>query len=256
MFARSGSGPPLLLLHGLGHRWQAWEPVIDRLEAHHDVIAVDLPGFGASPMPAGRTPTTVAALAADVSAFLTAEDIPRPHVAGNSLGGAIALELAATGRAASVTAFSPAGFATRAQRRRALTILRSLRASAFLPAPTIRRVVGSPMLRTLAFGALVAHPSRLEPQRMAGDALALRQAPGFRGAARALRDYRFATAVAVPVTIAWGDKDRVLRAAQAVRARASLPRARHIALHGCGHVPMSDDPDVVACTILTTAAAT
>lgn len=55
-FLRMGSGPPLLLIHGIGHRWQAWEPVLDRLTEQHDVIAVDLPGFGGSPLPAGGTP--------------------------------------------------------------------------------------------------------------------------------------------------------------------------------------------------------
>ncbi|MFD1048194.1 alpha/beta fold hydrolase, partial [Kibdelosporangium lantanae] len=48
-YERRGSGTPLVLLHGIGHRWQAWEPVLDRLALHHDVIAVDLPGFGLSP---------------------------------------------------------------------------------------------------------------------------------------------------------------------------------------------------------------
>ena len=126
MFARSGSGPPLLLLHGLGHRWQAWEPVIDRLEAHHDVIAVDLPGFARSPLPAGGILTAMPLLLTAVSEFLASEGIEGPHAAGNSLGGAIALELAAAGRATSVTALAPAGFATRPQRRRARLPCRTL----------------------------------------------------------------------------------------------------------------------------------
>lgn len=252
---RVGSGPPLLLLHGIGHRWQAWEPVIDRLSAHHDVIAVDLPGFGGSPMPAGAVPTAMAVLVAEVSTLLTAEGIERPHVAGNSLGGAIGLELAAVDLAASVTAFSPAGFATGGQRRRALAILRVLRATTFLPAPVLRRVLRSRMLRALAFGPLVAQPGRLSPQRSVEDALALRRAAGYRAVARVLRDYRFVADPAVPITIAWGDRDRILRASQAVRARAALPRARHVGLPGCGHVPMTDAPELVASTILTTTGA-
>lgn len=59
----------------------------------------------------------------------------------------------------------------------------------------------------------------------------------------------------MPVTIAWGDKDRILTPSQAVRARARLPRAHHLMLPGCGHVPMSDDPRLVASTILTTTGA-
>ena len=252
---RRGSGPPLVLLHGLGHRWQAWEPVLEELSAHHEVIALDLPGFGASPAPQ-RPPADVPALAAVVTAFLAAESVEWPHVAGSSLGGAVALELAVAGVAASATAFSPAGFATGPERRRALAILRTLRANTFLPAPVIRTVLRSRLLRGVCFGALVAHPSRLTPERMVDDALAMRRGRGFGAAARALLRYRFTGAPEVPVTIAWGDRDRILRPHQAERARRQLPQARHVLLRGCGHVPMSDDPTLVASAILTTTGAT
>ena len=109
-------GAPLVLLHGIGHRWQAWEPVLDGWPSHHDVIAVDLPGFGRSPVPDGGMPADMAGAVAGVAGRTRR---PRrssgPHVAGNSLGGAIGLELAAAGLAASATAFSPAGFFTRAE---------------------------------------------------------------------------------------------------------------------------------------------
>ena len=254
-FVRLGSGPPLVLIHGLGHRWQAWEPVIDELSALHDVVALDLPGFGESHMPAGGMPADMTAIVAVVSRFFAAEGIERPHVAGNSLGGAIALELAAADLVVSATAFSPAGFSTPPQRRRALAILRTLRVITFLPAPVIRLVLRSRTLRAYSFGPLVAHPSRLRPHHMVDDALALRRGHGFRPVARVLRDYRFSGESTVAVTIAWGEQDRILRPSQAVLARATLPRARHVELPGCGHVPMSDDPELIASTILTTTAA-
>ena len=56
---RQGSGEPLVLIHGIGHRLQAWLPVLDRLAAHHDVLALDLPGFGDSPVPPGGMPPDV-----------------------------------------------------------------------------------------------------------------------------------------------------------------------------------------------------
>jgi pimeloyl-ACP methyl ester carboxylesterase len=240
-----------VLVHGLGHRWQAWEPVLDELCAHHDVIALDLPGFGAAPMSPGM-PMDIPALAAAVTAFLTAEGVERPHAAGNSLGGAIALELAVTGAAASATAFSPIGFDTATERRRALAILRALRATTFLPRPAIRTVLRSRLLRAACFGPLVAYPERLPRRRMIDDALAMRRGQGFERAARAGLRYRFAGTPEVPVTIAWGDRDRIVRPHQAARARVRLPRARHVLLADCGHVPMSDDPALVAATILAT----
>src|ERR1700754_142475 len=112
---RTGSGDPLVLMHGIGSRWQMWEPVIGPLAEHHDVIAVDLPGFGASPMPPPGTPPGIDSQIALVSEFLAQLGVERPHVAGNSMGGLLALEMAGRGLARSATALSPAGFASRSQ---------------------------------------------------------------------------------------------------------------------------------------------
>lgn len=244
-----------MLIHGLGHRWQGWEPVIDQLSAVHEVIALDLPGFGESPVPAGGMPADMAGIVAGVASFLAAEGIDRPHVAGNSLGGGVALELAAANLVATATAFSPVGFFTTAERRRALVMLWALRATTFMPAPALRFALRSRAVRAMSYRSLVAHPSRLRPERMVDDAIALRRGHGFRGAARATRGYRFTAEPAVPVTIAWGDKDRILAPSQAARARAELPGARYVELPDCGHVPMGDDPTLVASTILTTTGA-
>jgi pimeloyl-ACP methyl ester carboxylesterase len=143
-FERRGAGEPLVLIHGIAHRWQAWEPVLDALAGRHDVIAIDLPGFGKSPRPVGGVPPSVPALATVLRSFLAELGIDRPHLAGNSLGGGLALELAATGIARSATALSPAGFATRAEALRALAILIELRGTTFLPEAAIRRIVTSP----------------------------------------------------------------------------------------------------------------
>src|SRR5437016_8324199 len=109
-YHRVGAGEPLVLIHGIGSRWQVWEPVLDRLAAERDVIAIDLPGFGASPMPPPGTPAGIESLTSLVSDFLDSLDIDRPHVAGNSLGGWISVELAKLDRVRSATGLSPAGF--------------------------------------------------------------------------------------------------------------------------------------------------
>src|SRR6202007_1765835 len=109
-YERHGSGEPLLLIHGIGHRRQAWYPVLDQLAEDYDVILVDLPGHGGS---SGRPNPAVPikdAFRHELEVVLNHLGVERPHVAGNSLGGLIALEMANDGLARSVTALSPAGF--------------------------------------------------------------------------------------------------------------------------------------------------
>jgi pimeloyl-ACP methyl ester carboxylesterase len=252
-FTRRGSGPPLVLLHGIGHHWRAWEPVLDRLAAHHDVIAVDLPGFGRSSLSGdfAGMPSLVAALAS----FFTDLGLVRPHVAGNSLGGALALELAAAGHVASATALSPAGFASPAQLRYAVLVLTAHRLVSRLPTPVVRTLLRSSRVRAFSFGMLLSRPGRINLERALADTAALRSGAAFRAVARASRGYAFSSAPTVPVTVGWGTNDLILRHRQAAVARRGLPQARHVDLTGCGHVPMSDDPDLVADLILATTGA-
>jgi pimeloyl-ACP methyl ester carboxylesterase len=249
----------LVLLHGIGHHWRAWEPVLDLLAEHHEVIAVDLPGFGRSPIPATGV-TGMPGLVEVIASFFTSlgvsrDESPLPHVAGNSLGGAIALELAAAGYVASATALSPAGFASRAQLRYAVAVLTAHRLAARLPTPVVRTVMRSRRVRAAAFGMLLSRPGRMTLERAVADSAALRDGAAFRAVARASRGYTFTGVPTVPVTIAWGTRDRILAYRQAAVARRGLPDARHVDLPGCGHVPMSDDPELVAELILTTTGA-
>ena len=110
VYTRRGSGTPLVLLHGIGHRREAWDPILDQLAEHFDVIAPDLSGFGQSPAFAGEVPYTMENACDHLADQFTEWGITKPHVVGNSLGGAIALELGSRGLVSSVTALSPAGF--------------------------------------------------------------------------------------------------------------------------------------------------
>jgi pimeloyl-ACP methyl ester carboxylesterase len=254
-FERSGSGEPLVLLHGIGHHWRAWEPVLDLLAEHHDVIAVDLPGFGRSPVP--HEDQSMSGAVATLAGFFAESGLGRPHVAGNSLGGAIALELAAAGLVRSATALSPAGFATLAERWRALTLVHGHRLGAFTPTPLLRVFYRTDFGMRFSFGWMVSRPAGLTVERALSDTLAMRDGKGFSAVARRGRSYEFAgRPTGIPVTVAWASHDRVLLPVQALRARELLPEARHVTLDGCGHVPMSDDPQAVARVILQTAAAT
>jgi pimeloyl-ACP methyl ester carboxylesterase len=253
-FDRRGEGPPLVLIHGIGHRWQAWEPVLDALAEHHDVIALDLPGFGESPVPDDGMPD-MSGTVVRVGEFFQSLDLHQPHVAGNSLGGAIALELAAADLAASATVFSPAGFFTEAERKQAVRTLGFMRATTFQPKAVLRLALALSMVRAQSFGRLVVHPERISPERAFGDTMALRRGTGFRSVARSSKDYSYVGQPTVPVTVAWGAQDRILHPRQADRARERLPLARHVMLPACGHVPMSDAPQRCAQIVLETTGA-
>lgn len=256
VFERRGYGSPLVLIHGIGHRWQAWEPVMDQLAAHHEVIAVDLPGFGASPgWDDAERPYDMPQALLELANLFDELKLVRPHVAGNSLGGAIALELAARDRVATATALAPAGFWTDRQRTWALLALKSLRGVARAPEPLRRAIAYRKPLRTLGGGMLFGHPSRQQPETVLEDLHSLADAPGFELVAQSALSYQFtATSLPVPVTIAWGTRDRILLPRQAIQASEQLPGAWHVTLPSCGHVPMNDAPELVARTILKTCA--
>ncbi|MFF3346785.1 alpha/beta fold hydrolase [Streptomyces sp. NPDC002779] len=251
-YARVGRGEPLLLLHGIGHHRQAWDPVLDILATEREVIAVDLPGFGASPaLPEGLAhdlPTMTAAL----GALCEALEIERPHVAGNSLGGLLALELGREKLVRSVTALSPAGFWTQAERRYAFTLLLSMRRIARgMPLPLVERLSRTAAGRTALTSTIYARPHRRSPEAVVAETLALANATSFTETLRAGNAVRFTDDLpGLPVTVAWGSKDRVLIRRQGVRAKRIIPRARLIRLPGCGHVPMNDDPALVARVLL------
>jgi pimeloyl-ACP methyl ester carboxylesterase len=249
---RVGTGPPLVLIHGIGSRWQMWEPVLRGLCAERDVIALDLPGFGASPMPPPGTPPGVASLTRLVGEFLDELGVQQPHVAGNSLGGRIALELAKQGRVRSATGLSPAGFYNDREASYAQMSLKLTVRSSRLLAPRVDRLTASPLVRTLTFSQVVAKPRLLGAADAAASVRALAEAPWFDDTLPAIADERFANgeAIQVPVTIAWGAKDRLLLPRQARRAVRMIPGARLVMLTGCGHVPTYDDPQQVARVLL------
>ncbi|GGW99570.1 alpha/beta fold hydrolase [Streptomyces lomondensis] len=251
-YTREGSGEPLLLLHGIGHHRQVWDPVIPALAAERDVIAVDLPGCGESPaLPDGMAhdlPTMNAVLAALCEAL----ELERPHVAGNSLGGLLALELARARLVRSVTALSPAGFWNEAERRYAFAVLTAMRQIAQrMPLPVVERLARPAIGRTLLTSTIYARPGRRSPEAVVAETLALARAQGFSETLRSGRSVQFTDdIVGTPVTVAWGNRDRLLIPRQGVRAKSVIPRARLVRLPGCGHVPMNDDPALVARVVL------
>jgi pimeloyl-ACP methyl ester carboxylesterase len=178
--------------------------------------------------------------------------LERPHLAGHSLGGAIALELGRMGRARSVTAIAPIGFWTKRERRYERQLFRlSVGALRARPEQTIRSM-RNPVARTLQTWHLCARPWRMSPEEVQQRVTSLYRSPGFDATLEAHLEYRFRDGqeIDVPVTVAWGDLDFVLLSRQRHRAERALPQARHVTLRRCGHVPHLDDRDAVTAVLL------
>ncbi len=250
-YERRGRGEPLVLVHATGSQLQMWHPVLDRLAAERDVIAPDLPGHGESAaLPeAVVTPERYADV---IEELLDDLGVGRAHIAGNSLGGGIALVLGARGRARSVTALSPIGFWTpkEAEFCRRSVVFAATGARALEPVAPL--ILGSPVGRTLTSAQLVRRPWRMTAEESIAGMRNLGRSPGVRPALDGYRRWRFVPdgPLPCPVTIAWAQHDRLLLPRQAERARRAVPGARQVTLRGCGHVPTWDDPEQVARVLL------
>ena len=241
-----GSGAPLVLVHGLASSRRCWDLVVDDLSRDFTVYAVDLPGHGESaPIPGQQeTPATEMALA--VGRFLDSQGIERAHMAGNSLGGWTVLEAAADGRALSVVALCPAGlWEPITEPLGAIQFNRKAATSLRTAIPTIMRV--TPLRRTLMRTGV--ERTAQVPYRVAVDAaMAQADASGFDQAHDGALHRRFerADAIArdVPVTVAFGDNDRLLPYPRFQRRDLAPAHARWEVLWNCGHAPMWDVPRV------------
>ncbi|WP_280416754.1 alpha/beta fold hydrolase [Nocardia carnea] len=248
---RQGSGEPLVLVHGVGSRWQVWEPIIGTLAEHFEVFAVDLPGFGGSaPLPR----TTVDTLTDALADFLAAQGLDRPHLAGNSMGGGISLNLGARGLARSVTAFSPIFFWDTPGRVWCQQSLGRSKKLGRILGPAMPKVLGTPAGRTMFLSLVFGKPWAVDTQTALDTAEGAVKSLGFSPALDSFTEAELADPAALadlPVTIAWGNRDILLTyKTQSRRAREVLPHARHITLQGSGHTPFYDDPAACARVIL------
>jgi pimeloyl-ACP methyl ester carboxylesterase len=253
---RGGSGEPMVLIHGLSDTWRTWEPVLPQLEAHHDVLAVTLPGhLHGMPLPESDE-LTAASLADLVEAEMGHVGWERAHIVGNSLGGWVALELAARGRALTAVALSPAGgfeHGGLVERRVIRTFTESHRAA--------RRVVGRanqvarlPIARTIGLRPYVSRPRRVPAAFYAHWIRGMAACEVVHIAMDQLRTTGFQETlgpISCPTRIAFGARDRIFpqKGGWELLPKA-VPNAEFVVLPKVGHVPMWDDPDLVANTIL------
>ncbi|MGJ0120417.1 alpha/beta fold hydrolase [Williamsia sp. MIQD14] len=248
----AGEGPTLVLVHGVVHRRQAWDPVLDLLTPYRRVVAVDLPGHGESDdvdvLAAERLPVFIERL----SELVTEQNSNGPvHIAGNSLGGYLALALAARGDVASATALSPAGFwKNHAAQARSLVKFRALRAAAGAMGDQAPKAFRSKLIRYPSLAPFFAHPSRISYENAVIDVGSLLTNTTLAGGVDAPFDLPPLTSPPVPVTVAWGTRDLILPHRDRHNVSAHFPHARIISVPGVGHVPMSDNPGLIASILL------
>jgi pimeloyl-ACP methyl ester carboxylesterase len=152
----------------------------------------------------------------------------------------------------SATGLSPAGFHNDRERMFQRASLATTRRACRLIAPYADRLMRPRVARTVFSAQYFAQPTRIPAEETAATIRAVAGAPWFDETLRAITEEPFSEGeqIAVPVTIAWGEQDRLLLPRQARRAQRAIPTARIATLRGCGHVPMSDDPEQVASVLL------
>ncbi|MDA0167551.1 alpha/beta hydrolase [Solirubrobacter taibaiensis] len=238
-------------MHGFTGSPHVWELVRPRLERHHTLLTPALPGHLGGPiLPPTITPTT---LVEAVETTMDEAGIGEAHVVGNSLGGYVALQLAARGRALTVTALAPAGgwaagddkHATLAMNEEAHAVTQGAERNAAFIAST-------PEGRRQALATMAGHTDHVPPEFVVNVIRAgalCTEAPRMIAYA-AESDWPLETPQC-PTRIVWGTEDKLLPwPAAAERYRMQLPHAEWIELDGVGHCPQVDVPLITAELIL------
>ncbi|MGQ0548148.1 MAG: alpha/beta fold hydrolase [Armatimonadota bacterium] len=244
-----GSGPPIVLIHGVGASLEFWNWTTPVLSERHTTIAFDYPGFGESdPRESAYSPSGAAET---VLGFLDAVGIKAPVLVGSSLGGAIATLAAGTvpERISALVLVAPGGFGT------GVNLLMRLQTVPLLGEGLLALARLDPHL---AVRDLFTDPRRVPPQvleiiktnaaKPAHERTylkVLRIAVGLGGVRQSMvaEVHRAAARVAAPTLILWGDRDRIIPPDQAAVASRAIPGSRVHLIKGTGHLPYVETPD-------------
>ena len=250
---RAGEGEPLVLIHGFTATWRCWLPVLGLLVPRFEVIAPTLHGHHGGPVPP-RAAHSLSDATDHFEALLDGLGVGTAHFAGNSMGGALAIEMAKRGRARSVVAISPGGGWREDDAREVERIIRLFKRNQKSARVTERhheRLLGRPGFRRIGLRDIMTR-GHLMP---AEEAVLLT-----RSSTRcSIVDDVFVTMrngsgrvvdldqVKAPTLVAWGEKDRLLPMDRhAERFRTEIPGGEFRVLRGLGHTPMWDDPAQIA----------
>jgi pimeloyl-ACP methyl ester carboxylesterase len=251
---RGGTGSPMVLLHGFTDTWRTWELVLPALERRHDVLALTLAGhLGGPPLPDGAGPDTMADL---VEAAMDAAGFATAHLVGNSLGGHLALQLAARGRARSVVALAPAGGWAEGDEsfREVLAHFPRMQAEVRPAAAQAESLVATPFGRRRATALITTNYEHLPPEVCASLIRGVAGCDAVEPLVALALEHGWMldpARVDCPLRIVWGTADRLLAwPAAAARYRRWFPTADWIELDGIGHAPQLDVPLETAQLIL------
>lgn len=242
-----GEGPPLVFVHGLSGSWRNWLEQLPVFAKERRVIALDLPGFGDSPMP--KEQITISGYARTLEALLDQLDVDAAALVGNSMGGFISSELAIAfpQRVERMVLVSAAGISTESREvrlpalRRLERILAGTTAWLASKSETVER---RPRLRTATLSVVARYPSRL-PAPLAAETLRGAGKPGFLDALEAIISYPIRERlpeIACPTLIVWGDKDPLISVRDAYVFEELIPDSRKVILSDTGHVAMFERP--------------
>ncbi|HEY7829929.1 MAG TPA: alpha/beta hydrolase [Solirubrobacteraceae bacterium] len=245
-----GEGPPVVFVHGLSGSWQNWLEQLPVLSAHHRVMALDLPGFGHSEMPAEKI--TISLYARVLDQVMDALGMGAAAVVGNSMGGFVAAEMAIAfpQRVERLVLAAPAGIssynnpvALRGARwiRRMGPLLAIQTGWGAAHADALTRWS---KLRDLTLGVPVLYPGRL-PRELAAEQLRGAGKPGFMQALEANLNYDFRhrlPEIVCPTLVVWGDRDRLITVRDADVYTELIPDARKVIFADTGHAPMLERP--------------
>lgn len=247
-----GTGRKLLLVHGLGGSWRSWSTILDALSAKRTVIAIDLPGHGATP--ADHDSGTFDGLVGSVERYIADNGLAGIDLVGSSMGARIVLELARRGNVGSVVALDPGGFWRGWERTFFRTtigvsgrLLRAIR-------PSLPMLSKNAASRTMLLAQLSAHPWALDAQVVATELASFSTTPTFDALVRNLASGREQSGPAADPTrrivIGWGRHDRLCLPRQAARAKVAFPSADLHWFESSGHFPMWDMPEETVGVIL------
>jgi pimeloyl-ACP methyl ester carboxylesterase len=245
-----GEGQPIVFVHGLSGSWPNWLEQLPVLAREHRVLALDLPGFGHSPMPSGEI--SIPAYARLIDALLQRRGIDAAAVVGNSMGGFIGAELAISfpQRVERLVLVSAAGVSTHGTpgRIRAMAGLRRLETliggTAAWVAARSDAATRRPRLREATLKLVVRYPSRL-PAALAAEQVRGGGTAGFFDALGAVIDYDVRERlpeIACPALIVWGERDLLISVRDADVFAERIPNSRKVIFEDTGHVAMLERP--------------